>query len=142
MFITARDKVTIRQYPQTTTFEEKEEPKRIRTEVPLLTSLTPTATPNRLTGTTPAGMDLYIQVHARRPSAVPWISEDRLFWKLVAVYVRGGSALVLNCTLVVSLFFRFCLFSLLVGWLAVVDFACSVVAFEGRGTGLFLYFQY
>ena len=29
---------------------------------------------------TPAGMDLYIQVHARRhlPSAVPWISEDRL----------------------------------------------------------------
>ena len=35
-----RDKVT-RQCPQTTTFEEKEEPKRIRTEVPLLTSLTP-----------------------------------------------------------------------------------------------------
>ena len=33
-------KVT-RQCPQTTTFEEKEEPKRIRTEVPLLTSLTP-----------------------------------------------------------------------------------------------------
>ena len=31
---------------------------------------------------TPAGMDLYIQVHARRllPSAVPWISEDRLLW--------------------------------------------------------------
>ena len=30
---------------------------------------------------TPAGLDLYIQVHARRllPSAVPWISEDRLF---------------------------------------------------------------
>ena len=35
-----RDKVT-RQCPRTTTFEEKEEPKRIRTEVPLLTSLTP-----------------------------------------------------------------------------------------------------
>ena len=35
-----RDKVTI-QSPQTTTFEEKGEPKRIRTEVPLLTSLTP-----------------------------------------------------------------------------------------------------
>ena len=35
-----RDKVT-RQCPQTTIFEEKEEPKRIRTEVPLLTSLTP-----------------------------------------------------------------------------------------------------
>ena len=36
-----RDKVT-RQRPQTTTFfQEKAEPKRIRTEVPLLTSLTP-----------------------------------------------------------------------------------------------------
>ena len=35
-----RDKVK-RQCPQTTTFEEKVEPKRIRTEVPLLTSLTP-----------------------------------------------------------------------------------------------------
>ena len=35
-----RDKVT-RLCPQTTTFEEKGEPKRIRTEVPLLTSLTP-----------------------------------------------------------------------------------------------------
>ena len=29
------------QSPQTTTFEEKGQPKRIRTEVPLLTSLTP-----------------------------------------------------------------------------------------------------
>ena len=36
----AKDKVT-RQCPQTTTFEEKGEPKRIRTEVPLLTSRTP-----------------------------------------------------------------------------------------------------
>ena len=35
-----RDKVT-RQCLQTTTFEEKGEPKRIRTEAPLLTSLTP-----------------------------------------------------------------------------------------------------
>ena len=35
-----RDKVT-RRYPQTTTFEEKGKPKRIRTEVLLLTSLTP-----------------------------------------------------------------------------------------------------
>ena len=34
------DKVT-RQCPQTTTFEEKREPKHIRTEVSLLTSLTP-----------------------------------------------------------------------------------------------------
>ena len=38
--IIVRDKVT-RQCPQTTTFEEKGDPKRIRTEVPLLTSLTP-----------------------------------------------------------------------------------------------------
>ena len=37
-FFIVRDKVT-RQCPQTTTFEEKGEPKRIRTEVPLLTSL-------------------------------------------------------------------------------------------------------
>ena len=35
-----RDKVT-RQCPQTTTFEEKGQSKRIRTEVPLLTSLKP-----------------------------------------------------------------------------------------------------
>ena len=39
-FITVRDKVT-RQCPQTITFEVKGEPKQIRTEVPLLTSLTP-----------------------------------------------------------------------------------------------------
>ena len=38
--VTVRDKVT-RQCPKTTTFEVKGEPKRIRTEVPLLTSLTP-----------------------------------------------------------------------------------------------------
>ena len=36
-----RDKVTIRQCPQTTIFEEKGQPKRIRTEVSLLTGLTP-----------------------------------------------------------------------------------------------------
>ena len=35
-----KDKVT-RQCPQTTTFEEKGEPKQFRTEVLLLTSLTP-----------------------------------------------------------------------------------------------------
>ena len=40
---------------------------------------------------TPAGMDLYIQVHARRllPSAVPWISEDRLL-KLSAMKPRDN----------------------------------------------------
>ena len=42
----ARDKVT-RQCSQTKAFEEKGEPKRIRTEIPLLASLT--AWPNRLT---------------------------------------------------------------------------------------------
>ena len=35
-----RDKIT-RPCPQTTAFEEKGEPKRFRTEVPLLTSLAP-----------------------------------------------------------------------------------------------------
>ena len=38
--LTVRDKVP-RQCPETTILEEKGEPKRIRTEVPLLTSLTP-----------------------------------------------------------------------------------------------------
>ena len=38
--LTVRDKVT-GQCPQTTTLEEKGQTKRIRTEVPLLTSLTP-----------------------------------------------------------------------------------------------------
>ena len=38
--LTVRDKVT-RQCPLTTTFEEKVEPKRNRTEVPLLIILTP-----------------------------------------------------------------------------------------------------
>ena len=38
--VIVRDKV-IKQCPQTTTFEEKGEPKLIRTESPLLTSLTP-----------------------------------------------------------------------------------------------------
>ena len=36
-----RDKVTRQCHAQTTIFEEKGQPKRIRTEVPLLTSLTP-----------------------------------------------------------------------------------------------------
>ena len=36
LFVRAKSK---RQCPQTTTFEERGEPKRIRTEVPLLTSL-------------------------------------------------------------------------------------------------------
>ena len=40
VLLIVRDKVR-RQCPQTTTFEEKGEPKRIRTEVPLFTSLTP-----------------------------------------------------------------------------------------------------
>ena len=47
VFIIVRDKVT-RQCPQTATFEEKGEPKQIRTEVPLLTS--PNALPLGQTG--------------------------------------------------------------------------------------------
>ena len=39
-FVIVRDKVT-RQCPQTTTFEERGEPKQIRTEVALPTSPTP-----------------------------------------------------------------------------------------------------
>ena len=38
--LNVRDRFT-RQYPLTTTFEERGEPKRIQTEGPLLTSLTP-----------------------------------------------------------------------------------------------------
>ena len=43
--------------------------------------LTVPPTKARLLCATPAGVDLYIQLHARRhlPSADPWISEDRLF---------------------------------------------------------------
>ena len=40
VLLTVRDKVT-RHCPRTTTFEENGEPKRIRTVVPLLTSLMP-----------------------------------------------------------------------------------------------------
>ena len=40
VLLVVRDKVT-RQYPQTTTFEVKGEPKQIQTQVPLLTSLMP-----------------------------------------------------------------------------------------------------
>ena len=45
-----REKAT-RQCPQTTAFEEKGEPNRIRTEVFCLTAYRLTARPNRLTGT-------------------------------------------------------------------------------------------
>ena len=44
--LTLKCRVT-RQCPQTPTFEEKGEPKQIRTEVPLLTSLTPGQTGSR-----------------------------------------------------------------------------------------------
>ena len=70
-----RDKVT-RQCPQTTTFEEKGEPKRYRTEVPLLTSLL-TARPNRLTfsgGDSVATVTLYPFPYLRlgpRSSSLP-----------------------------------------------------------------------
>ena len=60
MSLIVRDKIT-RQCPQTTTFEEKGEPKRIRTEVPLLTSLT--ARPNRLTSSDLEEREHFICVH-------------------------------------------------------------------------------
>ena len=48
--LSVREKVT-RQCPQTTTFEEKGEPKRLRTEVPLLTTIyQPNALPQGQTG--------------------------------------------------------------------------------------------
>ena len=58
-----RDKVT-GQCPQTTTFEEKGEPKQIRTEVPLLTSLTPyrSAKPAHKQYTYPSFMVLLVSV--------------------------------------------------------------------------------
>ena len=51
-------------------------------------------TPNK--SATPAGMDLYIQVRARRllPSAIPWISEDRLL--CLASFEIKGICPVLN----------------------------------------------
>ena len=57
--LTVRDRVT-RQCPETTIFEEKGEPKRIRTEVPLLPNLTPCQTsspvPSSAEGYIRAGM--------------------------------------------------------------------------------------
>ena len=41
MFHNCEGQIVTRQCPKTTSFEEKGEPKQIRTEVPLLTSLTP-----------------------------------------------------------------------------------------------------
>ena len=65
-----RDKVT-RQCPQTTTFEEKGEPKQIRTEVLLLTSLTPyPARPNRLT------METIRLVRTESPGWLPRLSHS------------------------------------------------------------------
>ena len=59
--------------------------------------LTVPRTKARLLCATPAGLDLYVQVHARRhlPSAVPWISEDRLlmislFFLMILLKIRGS----------------------------------------------------
>ena len=55
--------------------------------------LTVPATKAGLLCATPAGMDLDIQLHARRylPSTVPWISEDRLL-AAVGIVLPGGHA--------------------------------------------------
>ena len=60
----AKDKVA-RQCPQTTTFEEKGEPKQIRTEVPLLTSLT--VGPKRLHRTVTNKVSKHLSTEARWP---------------------------------------------------------------------------
>ena len=63
-----RDKVT-RPCPQTTTFEEKGEPKRIRTEVPLRTSLTPYRWAKAAHVTSLMGHSLYTHFNAS-PSGI------------------------------------------------------------------------
>ena len=53
-----RDEVTLRQCPQSTTFEERGELKQIRTEIPLLTSLTPYICIRRGKSTVTSGLHL------------------------------------------------------------------------------------
>ena len=72
------DKVT-RQCPQTTTFEEKGEPKQIRTEVPLLTSLI-NALPPGQTGSRPGAIPcvIFIVVHTPLPLVVSKLWQTRV----------------------------------------------------------------
>ena len=65
VLLIVRDKVT-KQCPQTTTFKEKGEPKRIRTEVLLLTSLT--ARPNLLSAESNRNQSAYTGLTARPSS--------------------------------------------------------------------------
>ena len=79
-----RDKVPS---PQTTTFEEKVEPKRIRPEVLLLTSLTRlTARPNRLTKT-------HVGVASFWSHRTQWAEHLMCRWALdvlLLIEVKGG----------------------------------------------------
>ena len=94
--LTVMDKVT-RQCPETTIFEEKGESKRIRTEVPLLTSLT--AKPNRFTNVCcyycndriVAGVSGSGSVLKEHRTCRPKDSREFQNWtpKVVAVIMRG-----------------------------------------------------
>ena len=59
---TMRDKVT-GQCPQTTSFEEKGEPKRNRNEILLLTNLILTARPQQLAATYPSTSSVVLYIH-------------------------------------------------------------------------------
>ena len=98
-----RDKVT-RQYPQTTTFEEKGEPKRYRTEVLPLTSLC-TALPLGQTGF-PVSCDHASRLHLLAAPLKPGVSVVTLilscimcaaylifkFWKLRIAFLGEANA--------------------------------------------------
>ena len=74
--ITVRDKVT-RQYPQSTAFEEKGEPKWIRTEVPLLSSRTPYRLAKPAHQWSARARDLITHVHTSPPwRRYPYLSAD------------------------------------------------------------------
>ena len=79
-----RDKVT-RQCPQITIFEEKGEPKRIRTEVLLLTSLHLTARPNRLTNC--------VCDHGPIYTGLPVVVEVLLYVHRKAIQIGSGRVL-------------------------------------------------
>ena len=100
-----RDMVT-RQCPQTTTFEVKGEPKRIRTKVLLLTSLPSaylTARPNRLTTQIVSGANSFITSQAAYASAILFyfifcgLNRDGTLFSFF--FIRGGRASCLRACL-------------------------------------------
>ena len=89
MFCNCEGKVS-RQCPQTTTFEEKGEPKRIRTEVPLLTSLKPVlnwtnlCSPNILRTLRRTMIRFLIELLVRRI----WFGQSKLYFILNWLVMR------------------------------------------------------